>query len=552
MVPKWAQRVLFALGAVGLFFAYAWFPFLTPGIWNAPDEMAAAFLIERVPELGGSYDVPAAYADALGGLVHPRSLLVVQGQLVPGMWLGLPWLLAFVDGITGLGTRAELVIPLVAVLAVLAWQSVVRKLFDSRVTGWVAAVLLAVHPGWWYFTARGLHPNVLFTACLIFGVAAWYVGVFHAWKRRAVVWQRTMVFLGGLSFGMALFVRANEGVWLIPLLFVVAWVARKRPFSDHALGVAGVILPLVLMAVLNTQIYGAPLLSGYLAASDPVPVSVQAEQVVEMPSPIVRAVFPFGVHELNIVRNVLQFHVGFFGLWSAFTVMALVLLAIRWDGFSAEQRRTYTRALVGWGLVSLYLFVVYGSWNLNDNPDPTAVTIGTSYIRYWLPITVGMTALAAYALTTVSARRTRKAQLALGAIWLAAFGYTGAVQTLYGADEGLVYVQQNLARFSEQRAWVLGQTNPEDLILVDRSDKIVFPERQVVYPLRSETTYAHLPRMVEVTSAQGAHVYYMGITLPESDLEHLRTVRLAPQGLDIEIVDSMDLLSLYRLIPLDT
>jgi len=170
------KNAFILLGAVALFFAYAWYPLSVTGLYNAPDELAAAYFAQRIPLFGGAYQQPAAYAEELGGLVHPRSMIVAGGELLPGMWLGLPWLLGFARAMTGLDIEVvELLIPLLSVLAVLAWQKIVAKFFSDPRIGWFAAFALALHPGWWYFTARGLHPNVLFVSLLIFGAFFWYV-----------------------------------------------------------------------------------------------------------------------------------------------------------------------------------------------------------------------------------------------------------------------------------------------------------------------------------------------------------------------------------------
>lgn len=548
MERSWKPWVI-GVGAVLLFFAYAWFPLMTGGIWNAPDETAAAFFVGQIPLLGGAYNVEAPYAE-LGGLVHPRSMFVAGGDLLPGMWLGLPWLLTLFGLFTnGSVVALELLIAAAAVATVFAWKGIVAKLFDHHGVGWTAAFLLAVHPGWWYFTARGLHPNVLFTALLIFGVYAWFVASPKLVPKHTMLWRDLMLFLGGLSFGFALFVRTNEAMWVVPLLFAVAWYRRKQPFKEHLLAVLGVLVPIGLMLLTNLSVYGHVLRTGYTTASDPVPVEV-SEQIesVGFTNPVLQQLFPFGVHEMNVVRNVTDFHVVFFALWTAFSVFGLFLLGLQWVYMRPERKRMFARVLVGAGLVSLYLFLVYGSWNLSDNPDPNAVTIGTSYIRYWLPVSVVMTAFAAFAVIHGAARRSTDTmrQVVIG-IWLVAFGFTGYVQTLYGKDEGLLFVKENLDLFRSQQERVLDLTGPKDLIIVDRSDKILFPHRSVRYALRSETTYANLPAMMDATELQDARLYYLGVTLPEDDLTHLREVRLDPVGLDIRHIQEIDLLTLYQI-----
>ncbi len=545
---RWLVASLFA--AV-LFFAYAAFPLSIQGIWNAPDETAAAWAVGKLPLLTGDYSQPAAYAEELGGLVHPRSMLVHQGQLVPAMWLGLPWLLNLFGALTGDHVETiELLVVAISVLAVFSWKSIVTKLFENPTVGWIAAFVLAVHPGWWYFTARGFHPNVVFVSFLIFGVLAWYVAAAHKPPKRALLWRDLMLFLGGVSFGMALFVRTNEAVWVVPLLFLVAWYQRRKPFKEHLLAVLGVALPLLLMLNLHGTVYGDVFLTGYTIGGDPVPVEVSTTvESVGFSNPLLAQLFPFGIHEMNVLQNVTSFHVVFFALWTAFTVFGLLMLALEWRTLRPDQKQRYRRLLWLSALVSAYLFIVYGSWNISDNPDPSAVTIGTSYIRYWLPITLAMTALVGYAIVRgVSYRYSATMRQVVIGIWLVAFGYAGFAQTVFGRDEGLAFVHQNLLEFQTQRDQVLALTDETDVIIVDRSDKILFPNRDIVYPLRNETTYANLLAMKQATDERNAELYYLGIALPESDLLHLSDTRLGPQGLHIVAVKEIDLLTLYRFV----
>ncbi|PIR47668.1 hypothetical protein COV06_02175 [Candidatus Uhrbacteria bacterium CG10_big_fil_rev_8_21_14_0_10_50_16] len=545
------KGALTGLAATVLFFVYVWFPLAQSGVWSAPDEMAAAFAVEHVPLFGGDYTQTAAYTDTLGGLVHPRSLLVQNGMLVPSTWLGLPWLLRVLSILVG--TRTEtlgMLVALISVFAVFSWKQIVQKLLHNEVMGWVAALTLAVHPGWWYFTARGLHPNVVFVSLLIFGVFAWYVAANKVMPKRADFWRLLMIFLGGASFGMAIFVRTNEAIWILPVLLLVAWYQKKKPFAEHLLAVAGVLIPLVLMLVTNNAVYGGPFLTGYTVSGDPIPVTVEVTETVEpigFSQPLLARLFPFGIHEQNIANNVVSFHMTFFALWTAFALFGCILLLVDWQKLSPDRRRRLLRCVWPAVLVSVYLFVVYGSWNIHDNPDPLAVTIGTSYIRYWLPISVVMTVPVAYAIIRGVQHRSSKAvkQVIIG-IWIVAFVYTGFTITNFGRDEGLAFIAQNLQTFTDQRERVLDLTEENDLIIVDRSDKFLFPARQVVYPLRSETTYAALPLMMQTVEDQGASLYYLGITFPQEDLDSLHKDRLIANHLLLIPVEEIGLLTLYQ------
>ena len=81
------------------------------------------------------------------------------------------------------------------------------------------------------------------------------------------------------AFGIAIFLRANEAVWLIPLLFgslIAMWIRASRPVRASlkmpiASAVVGFLLPLILMGFVHEHIYGSPFASGYNRASDPIP-----------------------------------------------------------------------------------------------------------------------------------------------------------------------------------------------------------------------------------------------------------------------------------------
>jgi hypothetical protein len=99
-----------------------------------------------------------------------------------------------------------------------------------------------------------------------------------------------------------------------------------------------------------------------------------------------------------------------------------------------------------------------------------------------------------------------------------------------------------LQRSEQIQAAVLRYTSPESVILVDRSDKLFFPHRQVWYPLRDEATYEAMPRLVENTQ-----LYYYGITFPSADMEYLNTDRLKRMDLRIELIETFQHESLYRI-----
>ena len=99
-----------------------------------------------------------------------------------------------------------------------------------------------------------------------------------------------------------------------------------------------------------------------------------------------------------------------------------------------------------------------------------------------------------------------------------------------------------LDRSAEIRTRVLARTEPEAVIIVDRADKLFFPHRRVVFPLRDERTYELMPRIV-----LRVPLYYYGVTFPPQDIEYLNTRKLKDLGLQIEFIETFDEESLYRI-----
>ena len=77
---------------------------------------------------------------------------------------------------------------------------------------------------------------------------------------------------------------------------------------------------------------------------------------------------------------------------------------------------------------------------------------------------------------------------------------------------------------------------------MDRADKFVWPDRTVITPLRSETTYDSMPVMTYL-----GPLYYFGITLPEKDMTYLNEDKLAAMALFIEEVATVEDETLYRI-----
>jgi hypothetical protein len=488
----------------------------TAQFMNSPDEQANFFFAQTFAQTGGLF-VQEPVNEILGGLLHPRSMLAIGEMIVPVTFVGFPLLAGILAGVFG-GYGAQLLTPVLAVLALIAWHKTVRTVFDDERLADIAALFLMIHPVFWHYTARTMMHNVAFVSFLLF--AAWALLT----KPFARGWMNALV--GGVFTGLALSLRTSEGLWVLGLVAAYFFFHERAQRWQAGLGwLVGCFLALTPFFALNTSLYGSPLTTGYTYTSDvAVEEVVPVEEVHEALPGMLAYVFPFGIHERNILENV--WHYGFKLYW---WMSGLAVIGI-WFLWQRQNGKTWIAVT---GLLAVWLAVVYGSWMIYDNPDPTVISLANSHTRYWLPLFT----LASVMSAAVVVRLPRLVQ---GVVIVTVMALSGWLT--FVAPDGLLPIRAALAENQEKQEMILAHTPDNAIVIVDYADKYVFPHRRVVVPLRSEQTYAELS-----TLAQTAPLYYFGITLPPEDIAHLQDVRLSPQNLTIEVVQTIDHETLYEI-----
>ncbi len=515
-------------------------------IFISPDETAGVFFTNAFSQTG-SFRVADSLNQRFGGILHPRSVVTDGGVYLPGSFLGLSFLYSFFLFFFG-GWILPFITPMVAVLAVFAWKKVLEQWFSKRVA-FVSAILLLFHPAFWYYSARGLMPNVLFVSLLIFGtyVLSSRPLVYHLKRCENRIgplkhFQKDLDFVvAGLCFGSALFVRLAELYWVFPLVVFLVYVYRKqmRLRCIATFGVAFAI-PLAIMLMLNTQTYGNPFVMGYTFVSQHA-ASIATSITEESTHDRLSWIFPFGFHPRAVLKHVL-FYLGLLFPWLTILSLAGLPVVLRKSNLieGDRARRTYTIVAL---LLALWLGIWYGSWTLTDNPDPTQITIANSYVRYWLPLFILSTPFIASALVWISNRlRPKIGKCLVLIVCVVCVVGVNFYATFYRGQDGLVRVEQTLQDSIKIRAQVFDLTPADSVIIVDRADKLFFPYRHILYPLRSENTYALMPQILNSTS-----LYYYGVTLPQTDVDYLNQKKLIETGLHITLVQTFGIESLYRI-----
>lgn len=506
----------------------------THGTFVSPDENANAFFARNFAE-NLTFCAVEPLNDVAQGLLHPRSVVAPGTCLLPATFLGFPvvaGVMQFFFGEVGMLVTT----PMLAVAAVLAWWWVVRRLTKQEDYADYAALLLLTHPAFWYYSGRVMMHNVAFVACLLLGIALYI----YAYDRRSY----RVAGMSGVVTALALTMRLVEA----PIFFLVVGMVmgaywRDLPRKFLVVVAMGGTIVFAAYGVMNYQAYGSLFATGYtlIDARSIGSALPQSASVVSYARTIGELLLPFGFHPRAIISNVWHYGVALYPVISLLVAIGLIKA-----GLMSKRSKGWRVFLLGFTLAALWMGVVYGSWSMADNPDPRAITIGNSHVRYWLPVLAASTLLAALGVQACVQflQQYWKSRLVPMLFLLIVVGTSGWV--VFAGADGFVAIRRALITFAEKRDAIIALTPDNAVVVVDRADKYLFPSRRVIVPLRSEQTYAILPIL-----ADHVPVYYFGITFPERDMTYLHQEKLRVLGLDIALIATMHEESLYYIYLLD-
>lgn len=465
---------LLLLGAAG----FAFLPSLGADVFASPDE-TAVFEVSRRFASGQTAARPEVLAEEYPWL-HPRSW-VSQGQrIVPVGFLGWPWLLqAFVH----FGKAA---VPFAASFFILS--SVVPLFFllkrFGRVPALFGGLVYLSYPPLLLYGNRSLFPNAP-----VLAFALW-----SAWAMTRETWSRAWLkhLFIGVASGAVFAIRPVEAMWIIPWWIVAGWSWRpdRKMLAYVAGGLALVVLPVLFHAQLT---YGAFWKSGYVLADNPAPASVTIIPSTDVPAPDpTERYLPYGFHPRAIASNSRSFLFGYAWPWTLLALAGAAFAISNWKKWN--RRGQLTAGATVW--TTLVLLAVYGSGTYTDNINPGAVTIGNSFLRYLLPLSVAC-AFSAALLASHPVFKQGRARLAGFGLVLALAGF-GVWKAFAGDNESILAVRPELKRYAVIRAAASEWFSSSDVILSERSDKIFFPAYRAVSPLPPSEEVGRLVRSADV------------------------------------------------------
>lgn len=500
--------ILIVVLAAFLFSVFNWG---LPWRFNSPDEAANAFFATRLAR-GEFITAPVPLNEITQNpIVHPRSTNIINGQLAPASFLGLPLILGWVGGVVGTQALPYLT-PLGAIFGLLALFGIVRELTTgNKPAAWLASLLLMLTPAFWYYHSRSFFHNALF---LDFLLAAIYVALLALKKKNS--W---LYLVSGLIFGFALALRTSEIFWLAAA--GIAWFGINWPqwkWRDLALVILGMIAAFSPVLITNYNIYGSVFSVGY---RQELVLTNDLEKTLGL---VQQLVLPFGFHPSVIFKTVSNYLVNLTWWWTVLVGVGIIYFVKTWR----QQSRQAKAFMISIFVMCLWLATVYGSWQFNDNPDPEAVTLGTSYVRYWLPIYALLLWPAGVVLSKLLNWRWGKELILLV---IGSYALLSGLLVWTEPQEGLAAVRGNIMKFQSWSVEVQEITEPNSVIVSGLTDKIFWPERQVIYTLVNPVDYESVNKLLHT----GIPVYWFHPTWQAADLVTMNN-RLSVYGLSISAV----------------
>jgi len=526
---NWKIITLVVLGAV-FFVVYLYLYLPTASkypdylILNQPDESINYFFIRELA-LNNRFGLPEPLSGITASQVHPRSTTVVNGAIVP---IGFPGvivifglitkLLMKIFGIGNFNLLTAALTPFLAALTPLFFYGFLRRIWDEH-GAWFSAVLLFFLPSWWYYASRPFQHNTLLVFLIIVGLYC-YIVSFAKFKK---IW---FGFLFGLCFGLAIYVRPSEIVWLAALGASELIAARKVwSWREYFACGVGLVLTAILFFTTQTTFYGSAFASGYVRPT----IDGVGGIITAGPQGIglIKAIFlPFGLHFGAMARNFYAYFFSLFGVWSVLAIAGLGIsvwfllchprenrdpvddLEGKFAGFPIKSGMTYAVLFL---LVSIYLLFFYGSWQFFDNLL-RAPSIGTSYVRYFLPIYVfGLPFLSFFLLWLWMLQRKIIFKIATAVLFLALI--TNSFGAVFAPLEGLSSVKMTVAEYGEWQKKIYALTEDNAIIVTRYADKYLFPGRKII-PGWEMTEQKNA---IIVLARQGRPIYLYDLKLTEKE-----------------------------------
>lgn len=461
-MPKVSIKYIYfgviTLALAALFFGYSILRFQqSPHIFSWPDEMATSFFIQNFSS-NTSLRMSQPLNFIASDLIHPRSTNISNHDIVPTGFIGMPLIYGVIGKIFS-PNFILLITPLLALVALYFFFSSLELFFDRR-TAIIGTLLLALQPAWWYYANFTFLPNIPFVSLVIIGFSLLLpiLKIKHSSQE--------------LSFGMlfitlGLMIRPNELWWVVSLFLAIIIFSRKRILLKQGILMISISLILCLIYLfINKLTYGDFFSFGYQALNGEGSMIIMSYW-----QKVLKLFFPFGIDPVMTVKIFIKYILP---IHAPTIILALIGVVLTWKkiGF-----RIYSILLA---LTATYLSLYYLSMPTTDLFILSVSKLGLSYHRYLLPIVIMDIPLAAYALNWISIKLWVKRKNFLMVIFLTAISTLSFYQVFFWGADNLISIRSSISQYHELHDRVLSLTPDNSIIITERADKWLFPDRAII------------------------------------------------------------------------
>jgi len=202
------SRIIAVIAILFFLTSAVYLPFSVNNKFNTPDETANYFFAKLFAETG-QLKIIEPLEKLVDNAIHPRSINVLSGFLVPEGFWGLP----LIYGAIGRLSSINFLPYLTAVLTILSlpfYFLFFKTIFGHKIAR-LSLLLLLINPVFWYNASRNFYHNLLFVNFLV-------ILLYLIVSNRSLTLARYII--AGISLGLALLVRPSETLWLMALVGV--------------------------------------------------------------------------------------------------------------------------------------------------------------------------------------------------------------------------------------------------------------------------------------------------------------------------------------------
>jgi hypothetical protein len=448
-------RLLILVGII-FFIIYSFLPLTTPAKFVSPDENINLFF-SKLYAKNGTLTYTEELNEIASGIIHPRNTVYINGHVAPGSFCGMYVIYGT------FGTLDDSLVlyltPLIAVIGVLLFYSLVKIYFDRKIA-MISSLLLFVLPPYWYYASRTMFSNILALVFVLAGMLYLSRGVLGSENSGMASKSYPNFILAGLFLGLSLFTRLDYILVVAPFIAIMLIkLLKERQFTariSHLLVLlVSMTIPLLAFFVLNKDIYG-----GYFVLLSHITFSGEA---------ILNAA-PWGFSVTLMTKNFVKFILTVVAMW---TVIALLGVIHQLRISRKREQSKVNVYMMFWFLISMVTCFYYLGANFYGADQSFLFpSLSASYVRYLLPLYVLGVPFVAVFLGKLKDKVFARVIL----ITLVVISF---IQVIAIDGQSLSYLYMKQRDYMSENDRLAQITEPDSVILCQYLDKLIFPERRV-------------------------------------------------------------------------